>query len=425
MPTHNTKWFDNTFAGAPTCTGQAGSLITLLNAILVNGFNSLTLDSLVVASNVATGTKASHGYKKHQIIEIAGATPAGLNGQWRVTSVATNTFTFTTSGITDQTATGTITAMTPGAGWETPFTGTNVAVYRSQSPQACGTHAVRVTDTGTTTATCLAAENWTDVSTPVNSIMTFYVTKSSSADATARSYNIIVDDRTIYLAIGWNGGYRDIFHWGDFKSLVAGDGAAFQVRAPNASQSATLGYRMSLGYAALDQAGDLPYGTAARNYSQVVGPVQLRQASLAGAQYVPYAEYTSGTLSVADVNAGIKPFNFSASKGYHDVSNNLIYSANYGQYAAPNPADGGLHFVPVFLWEGITSSRVLRGSYRGMLHILENNPPVSSFLIYEGIEEVDGGLVMVIRSQNESFGYATGARIYPVAYLAFDLGNWA
>lgn len=424
MPTHNTKWFQSDFAGAPTCTGQAGSLITLLNAVLVDGFNSLTLDSLVVASNVATGTKASHGYKLHQIIEIAGATPAGLNGQWRVTSVSSNTFTFTTSGISDQTATGTITAKTPSAGWEKPFTGTNIAVYRSQSAQACGTHAVRVTDTGTTTATCLAAEDWTDVSTPVNSIATFYITKSSTADATTRGWTIIVDDRTVYLAISWNGSYRDVFHWGDFKSLVAGDGAAFQVRAPNASQSSVLGYRCSLGYAAIDNASDQDYGTVARNYGQVLGAIQVKQASLAAALYVPYSE-TINSYATSDTNGGVKPFNFSGAHGYHDVSDNITYSVNKGVYAFPNPGDGGLHFVPVFLWEGVTTSRILRGSYRGLLHVLETNTAASSVVIYEGVEEVEGGLVMVIRSQNQSFGYAIGARIYPTTLLAFDLGNWA
>lgn len=424
MPTHNTKWFQSDFAGAPTCTGQAGSLITLLNAVLVDGFNSLTLNSLVVASNVATGTKASHGYKLHQIIEIAGATPAGLNGQWRVTSVSTDTFTFTTSGISDQTATGTITAKTPGCGWEKSFTGTNVAIYRPTSAQACGNHSVRVTDTGTTTATCVAAEDWTDVNTPVNSITTFYVSKSATADGTARGWTIVADDRTLYLAISWSGGMRDVLHWGDFKSLVAGDGAAFQVRAPNVAQVATLGYRSTLGYAAIDQAGDLPYGIGARGYSQVVGTVQLRQASMAGALYVPYAE-TIASYSVADTSGGVKPFNFSASKGMHDVSNNIIYSSNYGLYAAPNPGDGGLHFVPVFLWEGVTSSRVLRGSARGLLHILENYPTASNVLIYEGVDGVDDGLVMVVKTLNESFGYAAGARIYPLTHIAFDLGNWA
>jgi hypothetical protein len=56
MPTHNTKWYRSTMTGAAALSGQAGKLIDVLDACLINGFNQVTLTSLVVASNVATCT---------------------------------------------------------------------------------------------------------------------------------------------------------------------------------------------------------------------------------------------------------------------------------------------------------------------------------------------------------------------------------
>lgn len=421
--TYNTKWFQNSMAGAPVLTGQAGALIAVLNACLVDGFNLLTLDSLVVAGNVATGTKTSHGYLLHQIIEIAGASPAGLNGQWRVTSVSSTTFTFTTTGISDQTATGTITAKTPGCGWEKAFTGTNVVVYRSTSAQASGNHAVRVTDTGTTTATCLAAEDWTDVNTPVNSIRTFYLPKSASADATARSWNIIADDRTVYVATSYVSARREIHSWGEFKSFLAGDGHAFQVRAPTSASVANLGHQATLGYAGLWTNTYESYAVSARNYAQSLGASTIRQVSLPGALYFPNAESTE-LFRGADSSNTAKAFHLSASYGYHGSSITLTYSAAFG-VQAPSPVDGGIHFVPVFLMEGEAALNYrLRGKVRGLLHIIETRPLAGDVQLLSGIEGVTDGLVLGFRVQNQVYTYSAGAPAYPDTHIAFDLGNW-
>lgn len=422
MPTFNTKWFSSGMAGAPVLSGQAGALLSVLNACLVNGFNLLTLDSLVVAGNVATATKNGHGYLLHQIIEIAGATPAGLNGQWRVTAITANTFTFTTSGISDQAATGTITAKTAGCGWETPFTGTNVAVYRSASAQASGNHAVRVTDTGNTTATCLAAEDWTDVNTAVNSIRTFYLPKSSTADATARGWNIIADDRTLYFAVSWNGGKRDVFSWGEFKSFLAGDGHAFQVRAPISASVSALGHQATLGYANLWSNTQESYAVAARAYSQIVGGIAIRQASMAGALYANN-DAVSQVVALANTDNVNKAFYLSASYGiYNNVG--LLYSAIAG-LQAPSPVDGGYHFVPVFLFEGESAlNNRLRGQSRGLLHILETRPLTADVQLLSGIEGVTDGIVMGIRTQNLTYNFYAAIPVYPETHIALSLGNW-
>lgn len=67
-----------------------------------------TLTSVVVASNVATATKAAHGYSVGEQVFIAGANLAYVNGLKTVATVAdANTFTFEATGA-NATATGTI-----------------------------------------------------------------------------------------------------------------------------------------------------------------------------------------------------------------------------------------------------------------------------------------------------------------------------
>lgn len=422
MPTHNTKWYRSTMTGAAALSGQAGKLIDVLDACLINGFNQVTLTSLVVASNVATCTYTAHGFQQYQIIEISGATPSGLNGKWRVVSVAADTFTFATTGISDQTATGTITCKTPSAGWEVAYSGTNQKVYRSTSSSASGNHAVRVTDTGTTTATLLFAEDWTDVSTPVNTIATQYLPKSSTADSTARAWFVICDDRTVHIGISYTSGKYDFFRFGDFASIVAGDGHAYEARCNNTNSVANLGNGATVGYASMFYTSG--YGYFSRPYSQIVGPIACFQISIVGAwnaasdnQQAYYCYDTGGTST--------KLINLSASRGWVQSGTTIVYATTYGLYTAPNPGDGGIHFTPVMLIEGPTTTMKLRGTARGLLHILEDRPLSSDVQFLSGIEGVTSGLIVGFRSLNMTLGASTGTYVYPETHFAFDLGDWA
>jgi hypothetical protein len=143
------KWFDNTMASVPRPgTGVAGSMVTFLDAVLVDGFGTVTVDSLVVSGGIATVTRSvGHGFVDHQVIEIAGASPSSLNGQWRVRPAPTGTtFTFACPGISDQVASGTITCKTAALGWERVYTGTNKRVYRSPETTECARSYFRFDD---------------------------------------------------------------------------------------------------------------------------------------------------------------------------------------------------------------------------------------------------------------------------------------
>ena len=206
------KYFNSSMTSASRLSGTAGDLIGILDACLVNGFGSVTLTSLVVASNVATATcSGGHNFSMvgstGPVITIAGATPSGLNGEWRVTVTSSTQFTFVTSGITDQTATGTITAIRSPAGWTKLYNGTNKAVYQRTTIGATSM-LLRVDDSTTTYASLNAYESMSDVDTGTDGFGgTLYLMKSNSASTSSRPWRIFADAYSFYMFQYWHGSY--------------------------------------------------------------------------------------------------------------------------------------------------------------------------------------------------------------------------
>lgn len=227
------KYMHSAMPGAPVLSGTAGAMIGVLDACLVNGFGLKTLDSLVVSGGIATMTIASgHSFEVDSVALVAGATPAGLNGEKRVLSVSTTTATFDATGISNQTATGTISAKLAPFGFAKPFSGTNLAVYRSPDPASTRMF-LRVNDTATQNARVVGYESMTDVNTGLGPFPTEtqvsggrWWGKSNIADSSPRPWVVIGDGKTFYLQVytGTNpnrAGYVATF--GDFVSERSGD----------------------------------------------------------------------------------------------------------------------------------------------------------------------------------------------------------
>jgi len=233
MATLPVKYFASTMSGAPTLNGTAGSLLGLLSACLVDGWGSVTLTSVTVASNVVTFNKTAHAFSVDQVIEISGVTtPAALNGQYVVASVATDSFTAVCTGISDQTATGTILCKVASAGWSKPYTGTNKAVFRS-SDATSNKPCLRVLDTGTTTARLVGYAAMTGVDTGTDVFPTTaqvnggtYWEKSTTANSTARPWILVADTRTFYFWRAPDSGVSAINvcdHFSEYVSEKTGD----------------------------------------------------------------------------------------------------------------------------------------------------------------------------------------------------------
>ena len=77
--TYPVKWFSEEMAGAPVMmtdtTGTAGTLVALLKACLISGFNLKAIATLTFDSGTNTGTATfatAHGYKVNSVILIDG-----------------------------------------------------------------------------------------------------------------------------------------------------------------------------------------------------------------------------------------------------------------------------------------------------------------------------------------------------------------
>lgn len=224
-------YYHSAIPGAPVLSGTAGALKNVLKTLLFDGFGTTGVTSIVVASNVATVTfSGTNPFNRDIPMLIAGATPAGLNGLQKVLSITSTTATFATSGIADGSATGTITAKVPGAGWTEVFSGTNLTALKPSAVEATGM-LLRVDDTGTTSARVVGYESMTDISAGVNAIPTDamlagggYWGKSQTSDSAARPWVLVADERGFHLAIapGTSGLYC-LRYAGDIVSDKSGD----------------------------------------------------------------------------------------------------------------------------------------------------------------------------------------------------------
>lgn len=202
MPSHPVKWYSSAMPGAPALRNVAGDLIAVLDWCLVNGSATTAVQGIVVSGGVATVTfSASHSFRLHQIIEIAGVTGAltALNSQWRVTGVTSLTLTFAATGIANDTAAGTITCKTPALGWQKAFSGTNKAAYRSQDVTGSRFY-LRIDDTGTTTANARGYESMTSVDSGVNGYWRLTGNTIGKSDsATPLTWFVVGDTRAFYF----------------------------------------------------------------------------------------------------------------------------------------------------------------------------------------------------------------------------------
>lgn len=159
------KHFYSAMAGAPALSGTVGSLIAVLDACLVTGFGAKAVDSGTITGgvcrlNFASGVSAA---KQEAVILVSGASPAALNGEQKVTAVATGWVEFKTD-LPDGAVTGSISFKLAPLGWEKVFSKTNVAVYRPTDLASTRPY-IRVDDSNAAFARVQMYESMTDVDT--------------------------------------------------------------------------------------------------------------------------------------------------------------------------------------------------------------------------------------------------------------------
>ncbi|PKO73047.1 MAG: hypothetical protein CVU23_04760, partial [Betaproteobacteria bacterium HGW-Betaproteobacteria-17] len=181
-------------------------MLEVLRVCLLNGFNTRSVTSIVVASGVATATAATHGYTSTygKLLLIEGSGEALLNGRKQPLSVTTNTFTYAAPGVADGTYTGTITAKRAPLGWAEALTGTHKAIFQRTAPEA-NTQVLRVEDSDALYTRLVMAESASDVDTLTDPAPTTaqlsggaYLYKGQN-NTTPKRWAIVGNHRFIYL----------------------------------------------------------------------------------------------------------------------------------------------------------------------------------------------------------------------------------
>lgn len=147
------RFYVNTNNNAPQLKNEFGSMISVLDACLINGLDLGSISSLTHSQGVITAIFANpHNLLKGQVIKIEGANQTDYNTEHRVSNVLdATTITFNLTNPSATVATGNITAKLPPLDWEKPFSsvttlGGGRAAYRSKNETLSNKPYLRVVD---------------------------------------------------------------------------------------------------------------------------------------------------------------------------------------------------------------------------------------------------------------------------------------
>ena len=290
--------YKSTDASAPVLTGQTGSLITLLDAVLVNGYGSQ-----------------------------------------------------------------------PAAGWTKAYSGTSKAAYRNGSASISRTY-WRVQDDGPGSQTFKEARTrlystMSDVDTGTlptptvaQSTPGIVVRKSNTADATARAWFILADDKTAIICItpgDTASGYTDMVspvYVGDPYAYLSADAQGAVLCGRVAEAMTTMADVNGIGCSNIYGNGSVVLGYIAGSYSGVAGSMAV------------YGSWPA--LAHAHISS----------------SSSVSY---------PNEADGAVYVCgPLLVWTNVSSVYTLRGHLRGLASFPHLRSAVNAWDTVTGAGDLSG-----------------------------------
>jgi hypothetical protein len=350
--------FDSSETGAPVLNNAAGSMIGVLDACLVTGFNNRSITSIVVAAGVATATCAGHGYSGSysKDVELAGSVvtggaPGALNGRKQLTFVDTNTFKFAAPGVADQAASGTITAKRASLGWQKLFAGTNTAIYK-RSDITSTTIMLRVVDTNVAPASA-SSSRWTAIET-ASDIDTFaglspmaaqipdgYFVSKGLNNSAPKQWSLVGSSLLFFFTPQYGSQILPSVNPDDFSSMMYcfGDFVSYK---PGDAYNCILSGEVSAG------------GEGASHGPRPIGSSQV-------------AINASG-LSIA-CSRGFSQFSGAVSLGIYGAGGQRSGSSE--QFVFPSPIDSGYLISPkTILTEGVPGGFAARGVLPGFVHVL-------------------------------------------------------
>ncbi|HHO2168291.1 TPA: hypothetical protein ACVBCY_001816 [Aeromonas hydrophila] len=288
------KWYSNAMQGAPSLGDtSAGALAALLKAVLVTGFGTLTINSLVwdATEGAAKATIAGgHAYLQDSVIEVSGASPAAYNGEHRVKKVSSTEVWFELDGGNPGSAgSGTMSMKVAPLGWtQTHESGDGmVAIYRPTNVSESGNVSLRIDNTafsGWTGATYLGYLAKMQLVEDVVDINTYTLISDARWPATGRysdrRWDLIGDPQLFYFLPAYAGAnYQSMFAFGYIKSVRPGDRyhALMMHYSSNSADDTTRRWALTAGQTNTNYGtnalsfDDSSYRHLARAYSQLFG----------------------------------------------------------------------------------------------------------------------------------------------------------
>lgn len=354
--------YKSNFPGCSTIANTAGSLIAVLDQILVNGTSGISISSITRSGSTATVTTSSnHNLCTSAWMTIAGADQSEYNGDKQIIVTGNNTFTMTVSGTPATPATGTITYGMTAAGWTKAYSGTNLAAYQQ------GSHATNpnqfylyVGDTTTTYASIRGYETMSSISDTTGAAFptttqasSYYATKG---DGSNRGWIAVANKRTVYLMTDYSGSLGTTMGglmFGDVGNYDVNDNYAIGIIGGNSTTASSYTGSLTSGN------GLTGFHYVARAYSQS-GTSQTYRANsngvngtVAGGSGVTYSNPANSKLLMSKIYGG-------------DVSSTNIRGEFPGIYA-PN------HNRPLANGDTFTASGDLAGKRFIAAHVGPNN----------------------------------------------------
>lgn len=276
--------------GAPQYANVDGNINGILEACLVNGFNSRTATSASASGGVLTLNLSSDpGFEALQTVEVAVSSVALVNGQHRVVANSNNQVTIAIPGLPDG-AVGSsgagITIKQAGAGWSKPFSASTKAVFR---PPAGNRRYLRVVNAAGADTQARGYEDMTDVDTGTGPFPTVAQVATPVGlsnwvwpSAANSHWFVIATSKWVYMSIAQSAASPPPYASGSFffgddaAATVAGDAYATTLRLSNGAAYKPRNYAGATGAVSVTQR-DSDGGTA-------VWPSVIAD----GARFIPY-----------------------------------------------------------------------------------------------------------------------------------------
>jgi hypothetical protein len=208
------KRYHSLMTNAPALAGVEGSVISLIQTCLMQGFNTGVVNALVLeGDHVKATVQSGHGFATGDIVLIEGATPSAYNGEARVTVASPSVFTYVPSVLPDADATGSITCKyAPQGSWEIVDGAGSTALLRSTHVQATG-RLLYLNDDAEVSPQQAYAYGVEDAA-GINDLGPRFpnsgqvadglvIRKSNESSGESRPWVLIADDMMFYLFTGW------------------------------------------------------------------------------------------------------------------------------------------------------------------------------------------------------------------------------